>query len=133
GIYLSLAAPLRTLLALVLGVLRWRFTRPHRHGSRGPCRRFARWHHVGGLLFGLLPLAWIFSRLMSMTPWRIFTSSAPLDTSGYAGGELHAAHFPLAPDAALQQLQAGGLPARDLHKMLDGCRGHHLGRDAEGS
>jgi len=132
-IYLSLAATLMTLLGLVLGVLRWRFTRPYRNGSRSPYRGYARWHHVGGLLFGLLALAWVFSGLMSMNPWRIFTSSAPLDTSGYAGGELHAAHFRLTPGAALQQLQARGLQVRELHWLLIGGRGYLLGVDAEGN
>ena len=132
-IYLSLAATLMTLLGIVVGLLRWRFSRPYRSGSRSPYWGFARWHHIGGLLFGVLALTWIFSGLMSMNPWRVFDSHAPLDTAAYRGGELRADHFPLTPQQALQQLQASGLTARELHWRLIGGRGYLLGVDGNGN
>ncbi|MNF96684.1 hypothetical protein D3C84_794800 [compost metagenome] len=69
-IYLSLTATLMAVLGAVIGVLRWRLRKPYRSGSRSPYRGFARWHHIGGLLFGVLAITWIFSGLMSMNPWR---------------------------------------------------------------
>lgn len=131
-IYLSLAATLMTLLGMIIGLLRWRFSRPYRSGSRSPYRGFARWHHIGGLLFGMLALAWIFSGLMSMNPWRVFDSRVPLDTSAYQGGELHAEAFPVTPEQALQQLQAAGLAVRELHWRLVGGQGYLLGVDGKG-
>ncbi|WP_185268708.1 PepSY domain-containing protein [Halopseudomonas xiamenensis] len=132
-IYLSLAATLMTLLGIVVGLLRWRFAKPYRSGSRSPYRGFARWHHVGGLLFGLLAVAWIFSGLMSMNPWRVFDSRVPLDTSAYQGGELGAEVFPMAAEQAVQQLQATGLAVRELHWQLVGGRGYLLGVDGTGA
>ncbi|SDS74619.1 PepSY-associated TM region [Halopseudomonas litoralis] len=131
-IYLSLAATLMTLLGIVVGLLRWRFSKPYRNGSRSPYRGFARWHHVGGLLFGVLALTWIFSGLMSMNPWRVFASPVPLDTAAYTGGELRAAHFPLAPEQVLQQMQVNGMQVRELHWRLVGGQGYVLGVDGDG-
>lgn len=75
-IYLSLVATVLAVTGMVIGVLRWR-SRPYRNGSRSPYRnRMMRWHHWGGLIFGLLAVTWIASGLFSMNPWRIFSSSA---------------------------------------------------------
>lgn len=131
-IYLSLLATLMTLLGMAVGLLRWRFARPYRNGSRSPYRGFARWHHIGGLLFGSLALLWIFSGLMSMNPWRIFSPDTPLDTSAYSGGELSADAFPVAPEQALQQLQAAGMQPRELHWQRIGGDGYLRGVDGAG-
>ena len=132
-IYLALAATLMTLLGIAVGVLRWRIARPYRSGSRSPYRGVARWHHLGGLLFGLLALAWIFSGLMSMNPWRLFDSPTPLDISAYQGGELSATAFPLPPEQAVQRLNQAGLQVRELHWRLLGGQGYLLGVDDQGA
>jgi len=59
-----------TLTGAVVGILRWRFTRLYRNGSRSPYPgRMMRWHHMTGLLFAVITLTWLFSGLMSMGPW----------------------------------------------------------------
>ncbi|PTU73512.1 PepSY domain-containing protein [Pseudomonas mangrovi] len=132
-IYLALAATLMTLLGIIVGTLRWRLVRPYRSGSRSPYRGLARWHHIGGLLFGLLALTWIFSGLMSMNPWRLFDNATPLDISAYQGGELRAEAFPLPAGQALQVFQQHGLQPSELHWRLVGGRGYLLGIDAQGT
>lgn len=132
-IYLALAATLMTLLGILVGMLRWRFAQPYRSGSRSPYRGLARWHHLGGLLFGLLALSWIFSGLMSMNPWRLFDSTAPLDTSAYQGGALSAVAFPLPAEQALRRMNQGGLQVRELHWRLLAGKGYLLGVDAQGN
>ena len=64
-----------------------------------------RWHHLSGLLFALITITWIFSGLMSMNPWKLFTSTAaPLDRAAYAG---RASDAPLAsPEALIAALPA---------------------------
>ena len=103
-IWLSLIATLMALLGMVLGGLRWR-RRPYRNGSHSPYRGWARWHHLTGLVAGGLLVCWIFSGLMSMNPWGLFSRSAALDTTAFAGQ-------PTAPPAdsgaLLQRLQADG-------------------------
>jgi len=107
-VYLSLAATLMALLGMWLGILRWRGKRRYRNGSHSPYSGMARWHHVVGLGAGGLLVCWIFSGLMSMNPWSIFSRVAPLDTSAYAGGALNAAAFAQTPAQSLRRLQASG-------------------------
>ncbi|WP_191832659.1 PepSY domain-containing protein [Pseudomonas fluorescens] len=131
-IYLSLTATLMAVLGAVIGVLRWRISKPYRSGSRSPYRGFARWHHIGGLLFGVLAITWIFSGLMSMNPWRIFSSSAPLDTAAYQGGPLQAQAFPVSAARALSRFAGEGLVARELEWRLVGGEGYLIGHDGGG-
>ena len=131
-IYLSLAASVMALLGAVVGVMRWRFSRPYRSGSRSPYKGWARWHHVGGLLFGALAITWIFSGLMSMNPWRLFSSAQPLDTSAYQGGPLNAAAFPLSVPQALARFADQGFTARELEWRLIGGAGYVVGQDGAG-
>jgi len=106
-VWLSVAGVLLAVTGTVVGILRWRFSRPYASGSRSPYREsMMRWHHLSGLLFAAITITWIFSGLMSMNPWKLFSSgAAPLAQVAYAGapgdalatpGELIAA-LPAAP------------------------------------
>ncbi|WLW63061.1 PepSY-associated TM helix domain-containing protein [Achromobacter aegrifaciens] len=106
-VWLSVAGVLLALTGTVVGILRWRFSRPYASGSRSPYREnMMRWHHLSGLLFAVITITWIFSGLMSMNPWKLFSTGAPpLAQAAYAGapgdtlaapGELIAA-LPAAP------------------------------------
>ena len=54
---------------LYAGIIRWRCGL----GSRvSPYRGWWYWHHVLGLVFGVLALTWLFSGLMTMNPWGVF-------------------------------------------------------------
>jgi hypothetical protein len=76
--WLSIAGIAMALSGTIVGILRWRFVRPYRSGSRSPYTGpMMRWHHLSGLLFALVTITWIFSGLMSMNPWRLFGSGAP--------------------------------------------------------
>ncbi|MFJ1339653.1 PepSY domain-containing protein [Pseudomonas caricapapayae] len=131
-IYLSLTATVMAVLGAVIGVLRWRIRKPYRSGSRSPYRGFARWHHIGGLLFGVLAITWIFSGLMSMNPWRIFSSATPLDTSAYQGGPLQAQAFPVSAARAFSRFAEEGLVVRELEWRLIGGEGYVIGHDGTG-
>ncbi|MEO6017994.1 MAG: PepSY domain-containing protein, partial [Polaromonas sp.] len=42
-----------------------------------PYRSFwPRWHHIGGLVAGVVTFTWIFSGLLSVNPWHLFSSRA---------------------------------------------------------
>ncbi|MBB1596320.1 PepSY-associated TM helix domain-containing protein [Achromobacter sp. UMC46] len=99
-VWLSVAGVAVALTGTVVGILRWRFSRPYAGGSRSPYREsMMRWHHLSGLLFAAVTITWIFSGLMSMNPWKLFTSTAaPLDRAAYTGAATTA---PLAPPQAL--------------------------------
>lgn len=101
--WLSIIGIAVTLTGTAAGILRWRFARPYRSGSRSPYPgRMMRWHHMTGLLFALITLTWIFSGLMSMNPWRIFDNgAAPLRSEALQGGPLAISAEDASPQALL--------------------------------
>lgn len=113
-VYLSLAATLMALLGMWLGIMRWRGKRRYRNGSHSPYKGMARWHHVVGLGAGGILVCWIFSGLMSMNPWSLFSRATPLDTSAYTGGALTPNAFEQSPAQLLQQFQASGFVPVEL-------------------
>lgn len=133
-IYSALAATAMALLGQVVGVLRWRFSRPYRSGSRSPYRGgFARWHHIGGLLFGGVVIAWIFSGLMSMRPWHLLDSQSRLTASAYQGGALRAEAFPLPVREALARFRQAGLQPRELEWRMVGGEGVLQALESDGN
>ena len=120
-VWLSLAGTILGISGLITGILRWRFRRRYASGSRSPYRKaWMRWHHMGGLLFGVIAITWIFSGLMSMNPWKVFDSGAArprLDI--YAGGrytatDLHLPGETLHRDADIRELVWTGSAGRHL-------------------
>lgn len=101
------------LTGTIVGLMRWRFTRRYRNGSRSPyAGGMMRWHHISGLLFAAITLTWMFSGLMSMNPWRIFDAGGPpLRVAEMTGGAV----TPALDDASLASLlAAAGEGVREL-------------------
>jgi uncharacterized membrane protein len=114
-IYLSLAGILLAILGQVVGLLRWRFAKPYRSGSRSPYPGgFARWHHIGGLLVGAVLIAWIFSGLMSMRPWHLLDNQSVLPQATYYGAELHAEGLALPIAEAIKRFDRAGIQPHEL-------------------
>ncbi|MEH6566657.1 MAG: PepSY domain-containing protein [Halopseudomonas sp.] len=113
-VYLSAAATVMALLGMLLGVMRWRGKRRYRNGSHSPYSGMGRWHHLVGLGAGALLVTWIFSGLMSMNPWSIFSPGEPLDTRAYAGGVLGPERLAQSPAQSLQRFQASGFDPVEL-------------------
>lgn len=132
-IYLSLAATAMALLGQVIGVLRWRFSRPYRSGSRSPyAGGFARWHHIGGLLFGALLIAWIFSGLMSMRPWGLF-AAAPSLQGAYRQAALERDSDPQPLAETLARLRESGFAPRELHWQQVAGKTYRVAYDGQGT
>jgi uncharacterized iron-regulated membrane protein len=115
----------------VVGVIRWRFRRPYRSGRRTPYPgRAMRWHHVAGLLFTLTTLAWIFSGLMSMNPWRLFDADTPpLRMAAWQEGPLRVSDADATPQALLA---SAGAPLRELRWLRTAGRTEVLAQPAAG-
>ncbi|WP_370678628.1 PepSY domain-containing protein [Comamonas sp. GB3 AK4-5] len=111
--WLSILGIAGAITGTVVGILRWRFRAPYRSGRRTPYPgRLMRWHHVCGLLFAAITLSWIFSGLMSMNPWRIFSSAtAPVQAGALHGAALTGLEGGTSPQ---QLLQAAGPGTREL-------------------
>lgn len=130
---LSLLGTVMAVLGIVVGVLRWRLRKPYRNGSRSPYPSgWLRWHHIAGLLFGVLLVAWIFSGLMSMRPWSMTDNRSRLDAAAMQGGALRAADISISVTRALQLLRAE-LDVVELEwRRLDGST-YLVARDSSGN
>ncbi|WP_241666670.1 PepSY domain-containing protein [Stutzerimonas nosocomialis] len=132
-IALSLLGTAVAVLGMVVGVMRWRLRKPYRNGSRSPYPGgWLRWHHIGGLLFGGVLVAWIFSGLMSMRPWSVTDSRSRLDAAAMQGGTLRASDLSISVTQALQLLRAE-LEVVELEwRRLDGDT-YLVARDSAGN
>jgi uncharacterized iron-regulated membrane protein len=70
-IWTSLLGTFLTVVGIALGVVQFR---RGRDGRLSPYRGWFYWHHVVGLVFGILTLTWVFSGLISMNPWGFLES-----------------------------------------------------------
>lgn len=81
-------------------------------------KKWFRWHHYTGFVFGLLVFTWVFSGLLSMTPWdwAPFTRLGPEESEQWAGGVLDTHRFTVAPAAAFARFEQV-IGAKELHLM----------------
>ena len=79
-------------------------------------KRWFRWHHYTGFVFGIFAFTWVFSGLLSMTPWdwAPFTRLNMEETSQWAGGPMNPALFSLSQVKAAKMFSAD-LPVKEIH------------------
>jgi hypothetical protein len=83
------------IVGIIVGVMQLRRSRP-----RIPYSGWMRWHHITGLVFGVLTLTWVFSGMLSMEPWGWASAEGlSIDRQAFTGGPLELSQFP-AIDAA---------------------------------
>lgn len=120
-IWLSIIGTVATLSGFLAGIIRWRFSRPYRSGSRSPFAPGAlRWHHILGLVFALTTFTWIFSGLMSMNPWDISEADESIiDARRISNPDTQPSRAIATPQALL-----ASTPVRELqwHTLLDKAR-----------
>ncbi len=134
-VYSSLAATLMATLGTWIGILRWRVRDVYRKGgSHIPYREpWMRWHHILGLMFSAATILWIFSGLMSMNPWKVFTPShAHHDSTAFAGGKLEPAAFGVSPQAAVARATPDLGAVKELQWHWFDGKPWYIARDASG-
>ena len=80
-LWLSALGTLLALGGMIIGVMRWRRRKYLLKGqkpSHSPYRGWKKWHHVSGLVFGLVTLTWIWSGWLYLNPGS--TRAKPLST-----------------------------------------------------
>lgn len=75
-IWTSLTGCFLTVTGIWIGISRLRRRKDGMIGS--PYRGLWWWHHMAGLVFGLITLTWVGSGFFSMSPWGLFDSNAGL-------------------------------------------------------
>lgn len=131
-ILLSAVGTLSVFAGALTGLWRWRFQGHYKTGRRTPYREVTmRWHHLTGLVFGVMLITWMFSGLMSMNPLGIFDpSQGRPDLAAYRGGSPGTMRPELPPSEALALLRRNGFEARELEwKVLSGVP-YYLARGA---
>ena len=122
-IWLSVIGIVSVISGFLSGIIRWRFSRPYRSGSRSPFAPGAlRWHHILGLIFALTTFTWIFSGLMSMNPWDIFEADdSIIDARRISSPDIQPSHATATPQALLA---SATMPVRELqwHTLLGKTR-----------
>ncbi|MEQ4618369.1 MAG: PepSY domain-containing protein [Corticimicrobacter sp.] len=132
-ILLSGIGLLSSVSGIVVGIWRWRFSRPYRSGSHSPYRQgWMRWHHIIGLLFGAIVCTWIFSGLMAMNPAGVvFSNTVKPDLQAYQGPTAPIDPALSNPAAILARLQEQAFYAVELQwSRLDGMD-HVVAYDAQ--
>ena len=72
-VWASLTGCFLTVVGLYIGIARFR---KYKTGRWSPYRGWFYWHHIAGLIFGVLTLTWVMSGLFTMNPWGFLESSA---------------------------------------------------------
>ena len=107
-IYGSVVGCVLCVLGLVIGVYRFSAARRYKRGtSMTPYVGWLRWHHYAGLLFGVFTFTWMFSGLLTMTPWNLFAQGgpSPAQTRAIRGDGVALDRFTTAPGEALAEFQ----------------------------
>lgn len=119
----------------LVGIWRWRFSGRYKSGSKTPYREFQmHWHHITGLVFGFILLAWMFSGLMSMNPLGVFDAKGERpNLAAYRQGEPGAIRPTLSTQAALALLANHGFVPSEIEWRVLGGSPYLLARNAAGA
>jgi uncharacterized iron-regulated membrane protein len=81
-IWSSIVGVFLTVTGIFVGIIRFK---PRASGRWSPYRGLFWWHHILGLVFGVLTLTWTFSGLLTMGPWNVLQNNAGGAAQSYAG------------------------------------------------
>jgi len=134
-VWSSIVGAFLTAVGLYIGVARFR---RYKSGRWSPYRGWFYWHHITGLIFGVLTLTWVTSGLFTMTPFGLFDSDVgqverPALAGTFTGAEMK--RF-LTTEAALAGGDLAALEAAPLGGRLFVIQTDRRGRstrlDADG-
>lgn len=105
-VYLSLLGIISVFTGAIIGFMRIRIRKPYSGNELSPYTGWMKWHHILGLFSLVFVSTFIFSGLMSMGPWGVFSSntSATMQIDRYLGGSIvRLASLPEPNYATIQQ------------------------------
>jgi hypothetical protein len=95
-------------------------------------KKWFRWHHYTGFVFGIFAFTWVFSGLLSMTPWdwAPFTRLDLEETSRWTGGPMNPTLFTLPPSQALDIFKKD-IAVKEIHLTQFDGKPFYLGYEDE--
>ena len=132
-VWSSMVGTFLTVIGLYIGIARFR---RYKSGRWSPYRGWFYWHHIGGLIFGVLTLTWVVSGLFTMTPFGFLDSDVglaerPALAGTFSGGEMKRVLAKAPAMADLTALEAAPLGGR-LFVMATDRLGRQTRLDADG-
>ncbi|PKK37105.1 hypothetical protein BWI96_07005 [Siphonobacter sp. SORGH_AS_0500] len=105
-IWISVMGCVMCLAGIGMGFLRFTRKNPDSLAFSPYKKRWFRWHHYTGFIFGLFAFTWVLSGLFSMSPWNWAPSSrlSPKETGQWMDGPLNPTLFTVTPAHAFQKL-----------------------------
>jgi len=126
-VWTSIIGSFLTLFGLYLGIAQWR---RGKNGQLSPYRGMFYWHHIAGLVFGVVTLAFVASGLVSMHPWGFLDSR---DVAGERGRLEGSPPRWAAVRASADALRAHAINAVHLSLSRSGGDLYWLATKADGS
>ncbi|PSL26428.1 PepSY domain-containing protein [Chitinophaga ginsengisoli] len=115
-IWISSLGVIMCIAGIVMGLVRYKRKDKSSLAFSPYKKRWFRWHHYTGFIFGIVVFTWVFSGLLSMTPW----DWAPMtrldieETAQWTGGPMKAALFSLSPSKVIQRLN-NEISVKEIH------------------
>ena len=118
-VWLSIPGVLLAATGLVLGIWQLFLNRTRWIPYR---KAWMRWHHIAGLVAAVFTLTWIFSGLMSMNPYGVFSprGASASEREHWLGADGKALVSPQAALAAVASREAGAQPVELERIRVDG-------------
>ncbi|MDM0040334.1 PepSY-associated TM helix domain-containing protein [Variovorax sp. J22G21] len=118
-VWLAIPGVLLAATGLVLGIWQLFLNRTRWIPYR---KSWMRWHHIAGLVAAVFTLTWIFSGLMSMNPYGVFSSrgASASERAHWLGADGKALVSPQAALAAVASREAGAQPVELERIRVDG-------------
>jgi len=117
-IWLSMLGLVSLITGSVIGILRLRVKKPYRGSSYTPYRGVMKYHHLLGLSILLILSTYLFSGLMSMNPWDIFSEKKDFSAQLHryqTNGNSMLADNALAATLTLQQTLTSNPQTKEVH------------------
>ena len=115
-IWTSTLGSIMCIAGIVMGFVRYRRKDPKSLVFSPYKKRWFRWHHYTGFVFGIFVFTWVFSGLLSMTPWdwAPFTKLNPEESEKWTGDIMQPVSFSASISQAEMKLKKE-LDTRELH------------------
>jgi uncharacterized membrane protein YedE/YeeE len=115
-IWLSLVGTIMCVAGIVMGIIRYKRSKANAWAFSPYKKKWFRWHHYTGFVFGIFVFTWVLSGLFSMSPIEMGPDPERrlTEIKTWSGGPLNSARFTVSPVRAATLLGEQGL-VKELH------------------